>query len=375
MPVLAFVTTTLKLSITALAGLVPCAEMGISITLRCLSPFGMVSTHGKQPGVYSPCAPLLGCWDVAAKPVILLSQASSSWLFSGSPSTGQPVQKDVWMLNSISSQVIICAGRIQFHCAAAETDHGCVQAQVLVLQVFDITQHLAFAGCVLKQDVVKRYSDVRVKICRNIIQETVCIKIGHGCITCWWNRQIRGMSSISFCGWFHPVPCRYVYRRNNGSWCFVLPRSFNLRQHLSPVFSVFKIIFILVEAQFIQLITHWLPAGLPVWRCFSVRRHRGTPHTLYSYLPANACAVQILLVAFRGGYAAQCLFAAPCANSGCPAHQCLRQWYGRAYCVLNSSLGGVRRMRTAKIPSAHPNAAPPMAIGTQFSWRSQQGEG
>ena len=56
---------------TALAGLVPCAEVGIRQTSRWLSPFGgVVGADDQHSPAYSPCEPALGCSDTAANPVI-----------------------------------------------------------------------------------------------------------------------------------------------------------------------------------------------------------------------------------------------------------------------------------------------------------------
>ena len=71
-------TTTLKPAITALAGLVPCAETGMRQTSRWPSPrLSWYRRMASRPA-YSPCEPALGCSDTAAKPVISAS-AASSW--------------------------------------------------------------------------------------------------------------------------------------------------------------------------------------------------------------------------------------------------------------------------------------------------------
>ena len=46
-----FTTTTFMPAITALAGLVPCAEVGIRQTLRSLSPRPVIGANHQQPRV------------------------------------------------------------------------------------------------------------------------------------------------------------------------------------------------------------------------------------------------------------------------------------------------------------------------------------
>ena len=64
------VTITFMPAITAEAGFVPCAEEGISAMLRCESPREAWYARITIKPAYSPCAPELGCMDIAAKPVI-----------------------------------------------------------------------------------------------------------------------------------------------------------------------------------------------------------------------------------------------------------------------------------------------------------------
>ena len=71
-------TTTRMPAMTALAGLVPCADAGISTTSRCVSPRSRWYARITISPANSPCAPEFGCSDTAAKPVISQSAASSS---------------------------------------------------------------------------------------------------------------------------------------------------------------------------------------------------------------------------------------------------------------------------------------------------------
>ncbi len=65
-------------AMTALAGLVPCAEDGIRQTSRWCSPRSSWYARITSSPAYSPWAPELGWSDVAANPVISASQRSSS---------------------------------------------------------------------------------------------------------------------------------------------------------------------------------------------------------------------------------------------------------------------------------------------------------
>src|SRR5256885_5583061 len=62
---------------TAPAGFVPCAEVGIKQILRWASPRdGRYSRIASNPA-YSPCDPAFGCNETAANPVISASHFSS----------------------------------------------------------------------------------------------------------------------------------------------------------------------------------------------------------------------------------------------------------------------------------------------------------
>src|SRR5690606_41227799 len=74
-----FVTTTFMPAITALAGLVPCAEDGIKQMFLCWSPLDSWYALITINPAYSPCAPEFGCNEVAANPVILVNWSSSSF--------------------------------------------------------------------------------------------------------------------------------------------------------------------------------------------------------------------------------------------------------------------------------------------------------
>ena len=63
---------------TALAGLVPWAEAGISTTSRSRSPRARWNARIASSPANSPCAPELGCRETASKPVTAHSSVSSS---------------------------------------------------------------------------------------------------------------------------------------------------------------------------------------------------------------------------------------------------------------------------------------------------------
>jgi hypothetical protein len=78
-PSLVLATTRTRMpAMTALAGLVPCADAGISTTSRCVSPRSRWYRRITISPANSPCAPEFGCRDTPAKPVIAASIASSS---------------------------------------------------------------------------------------------------------------------------------------------------------------------------------------------------------------------------------------------------------------------------------------------------------
>ena len=60
-------------AMTADAGLVPCAEVGMMHTLRCESPRDWWYARMAIRPAYSPLAPELGCSDTLSKPVISVS--------------------------------------------------------------------------------------------------------------------------------------------------------------------------------------------------------------------------------------------------------------------------------------------------------------
>ena len=65
-------------AIIALAGLVPCADDGMMQMLRWPSPRALCQARIVSSPAYSPWLPALGCSEMASKPVISASQASSS---------------------------------------------------------------------------------------------------------------------------------------------------------------------------------------------------------------------------------------------------------------------------------------------------------
>ena len=62
----AFTGTTFIPAICALAGLVPCAEVGIRQTSRCPSPRLACQARIVSSPAYSPCAPEFGCIEKAS---------------------------------------------------------------------------------------------------------------------------------------------------------------------------------------------------------------------------------------------------------------------------------------------------------------------
>src|SRR5207247_2019644 len=73
-----FTTTTVIPAITALAGLVPCADCGIRQVMRWASPRWRWYARITSSPANSPCEPAFGCSDTLANPVISASH-SSSW--------------------------------------------------------------------------------------------------------------------------------------------------------------------------------------------------------------------------------------------------------------------------------------------------------
>ena len=72
-----FTATTWKPAITALAGLVPCADIGMRHTVRWPSPRAIWYARITSRPANSPCEPALGCSETRANPVISASQPSS----------------------------------------------------------------------------------------------------------------------------------------------------------------------------------------------------------------------------------------------------------------------------------------------------------
>mmetsp|Transcript_75958 Transcript_75958/g.183653 ORF Transcript_75958/g.183653 Transcript_75958/m.183653 type:complete len:234 (-) Transcript_75958:1843-2544(-) len=72
-----FTTTTSMPAMAADAGLVPCALTGMRHLLRWPCPVERRYSRMASSPAYSPAAPLLGCVDIAAKPVISRSASCS----------------------------------------------------------------------------------------------------------------------------------------------------------------------------------------------------------------------------------------------------------------------------------------------------------
>jgi hypothetical protein len=70
--------TTFIPAMTALAGFVPCAEVGIKadVAVRLAARF-VIRADDEQAGIFALGEPALGCNEMPAKPVISASQSSS----------------------------------------------------------------------------------------------------------------------------------------------------------------------------------------------------------------------------------------------------------------------------------------------------------
>ena len=86
--------TTFRPAMTALAGLVPWAEVGMRQTLRWPSQRLRCQARMTSRPAYSPCEPALGCSEMPAKPVISASHSSNCWKRSGSRGPGGAARTD-----------------------------------------------------------------------------------------------------------------------------------------------------------------------------------------------------------------------------------------------------------------------------------------
>ena len=139
-----FTTTTCMPAITALAGLVPCADCGIRQTVRCVSPRDSWYARITSSPVYSPCEPAFGCSETAGNPVISASAASSAaehrrvslCLFA------RRERMDAAELGPRHREHL--RRRVELHRAAAERDHRVRERQVARLERAHVAQHLGF---------------------------------------------------------------------------------------------------------------------------------------------------------------------------------------------------------------------------------------
>ena len=135
-------TTTRKPAMTALAGLVPCAEAGISTTSRWPSPRAWWYARITARPANSPCAPELGCSDTAAKPVISHSAASSSRAHLPIALGLARRRERMHARERRPGHREHLGGGVQLHGAGAERDHRGVEADVLALEAADVAHHL-----------------------------------------------------------------------------------------------------------------------------------------------------------------------------------------------------------------------------------------
>mmetsp|Transcript_21516 Transcript_21516/g.66705 ORF Transcript_21516/g.66705 Transcript_21516/m.66705 type:complete len:280 (+) Transcript_21516:1096-1935(+) len=77
--------TTDMPDMTALAGLVPCADLGMMHTSRCASPRERWYARMDIRPAYSPVAPEFGCMESASKPVMVHSISSRSFMILAYP--------------------------------------------------------------------------------------------------------------------------------------------------------------------------------------------------------------------------------------------------------------------------------------------------
>ena len=80
-----FTVSTLRPAMAADAGLVPCAESGMSATLRCDSPDSSSAARAISSPAYSPCAPASGANPTPGSPVTSPSQTCSSCISFNAP--------------------------------------------------------------------------------------------------------------------------------------------------------------------------------------------------------------------------------------------------------------------------------------------------
>ena len=126
---------------TALAGLVPCAEVGMRQMLRCPSQRLRCQARITSSPVYSPWDPALGCKEIPANPVISASHSSNCWNMSlvatRLPERGKRMQAAE--LRPRDGQHL--RRRVQLHRAGAERDHRSRQRQVARLQPLQVAHH------------------------------------------------------------------------------------------------------------------------------------------------------------------------------------------------------------------------------------------
>ena len=138
-----FTTTTFIPAITALAGLVPCADCGIRHTLRCASPRDSWYARITSSPAYSPCEPAFGCSDTAAKPVISASaRLELVEQLADSPAPARRGANGCSFPNSGHVTGIISAVAFSFIVQRAERDHRVREREVARLERAHVAQHL-----------------------------------------------------------------------------------------------------------------------------------------------------------------------------------------------------------------------------------------
>ena len=128
---------------TALAGLVPCALVGIRQTSRCPSPRDWWYLRIASSPAYSPCEPAFGSSETPQNPVISASQPSSCWKSCAiALRLFRRARRDAAAPKLRPGHRQHLAGRVQLHRAGAERDHRGGERKVLRLEPADVAQHL-----------------------------------------------------------------------------------------------------------------------------------------------------------------------------------------------------------------------------------------
>ena len=147
--------TTRIPAITALAGLVPWADIGMRQVVRWTSPRARCQARITSRPAYSPCEPALGWSDTAANPVIsaelVLELAEHEVVARRLVPGGERVQP-VELAPAHRHHL----GRgVELHGAGAQRDHGAREREVAGLEPFDVPQHLGL-GVVQVEDRMRQ---------------------------------------------------------------------------------------------------------------------------------------------------------------------------------------------------------------------------